>query len=390
MTEPRNAPRTSQRPAYPTPNAVPQAPRRRPSEERAAIAASSRTATQLALVAIVIAGIALGITLWRTLLPGASSCQTTVWDAQPAADGLPQGWTTRGTTFDVNRRTTQFASSDSADDTGTPNVLTTVTCFPEGAADAVARSQKAAREVGQDVSSRTDLSDGGFEATDASGTIFLEFRRGDVVVDSVASGGASATDIETIASAFDKALGGDGGTISSPEPLPSDDTGASAGASEDPNASTTPAAPELEKLLPTKVGSFDLVVDSALGDAVLQDDSGSRAIIAALKAEGKGPEALLLAQAYDTTEQPPAISIFAFKVAGMNVEKVREFVVDSWLAAGGTGITKTQVTLAGKEYTKIDRGDGGQVDYLRVKDDVVFVVTTSDATLAADAAAKLP
>jgi hypothetical protein len=392
MTEPRSPKRSPQSTAYPGPNTVPQAPRRRPSEERAAVAASARTATQLAVVAILIAGVALGLTLWRVLLPAAtSSCQTTVWDSQPAANELPQGWSVRGTTFDVNRRTTQFASSDSSADTGTPNVLSTVTCFADGSAsDVVSRAQKAARDVGQDVSVRTDLSDGGFEATDASGTIFLEFRRGDIIVDSVGSGGATATDIETVASAYDKALGGDGGAISSPEPVSSDDTGASPGASDDTGASSSPAAPELEKLLPTKVGTYDLVVDSALGDAVLQDDAGSRAIIAALKAEGKGPEALQLAQAYETSQTPPAISIFAFKVAGMDVAKVRQFVLDSWLAASGTGITKTQVSLAGKDYTKVDRGDGGQVDYVRVKDDVVFVVTTADATLAADAAGKLP
>ncbi|MFN8631454.1 MAG: hypothetical protein U0838_14405 [Chloroflexota bacterium] len=175
MTEPSDSPKRPSRSPYPAPGQVPQAPRRRPSEERAAIAASSRTATQLAVVAIIIAGVALGLTLWRTLLPSASSsCQTAAWDAQPAGNELPQGWNVQGTTFDINRRTTQFVSSIAGEDTGSPNVLGTVTCFPDGAADSVARSQAAAREAGQVVNTKNDLSDGGFEATDRIG---LDLRR---------------------------------------------------------------------------------------------------------------------------------------------------------------------------------------------------------------------
>ncbi|HEY5630142.1 MAG TPA: hypothetical protein VIR16_11580, partial [Candidatus Limnocylindrales bacterium] len=269
MTEPRRPSRNPMRQPqspYPSPNQVPQAPRRRPSEERAEVAASARTATQLAVLAIVIAGVALGLMIWRTVASTGSGCQSAVWSAQPDANRQPDQWTMKGTTFDTNRRSTTFVGPDTGDGTAAPNVLATVTCIPDGAAEAVSRAAAAARDIGQTVSTRSDLSDGGFEATDASGAIFLEFRRADILVDLIASQGATATDIETVASAYDRALGGDGGTISSPQPSASDFTGgASPGASGDTGLSHN--APELERLLPKKVGSMDLTIASELGGA---------------------------------------------------------------------------------------------------------------------------
>ncbi len=101
---------TDARPPSPTP--YPPAPRRRPSEERAAIAASTRTATQVAAIAIVLAVVALALTLWRVVQPGGSSCQTTAWDAAPAADQLPAQWAVKGVTFDINRKTTSLVGPD--------------------------------------------------------------------------------------------------------------------------------------------------------------------------------------------------------------------------------------------------------------------------------------
>ena len=389
MTEPTKPSRTP----YPNPGQVPASPRRRPSDERAAVAASSRTATRLAIVAIVVSAVALGLGVWRTVTTSTSGspCQNTAWSAQPAANELPDQWSVAGTTFDVNRRTTQFAGQDTGSGTGAPNVLATVTCFPDGAADAVSRAAAAAREIGQTVTDRGDLSDGGYLATDASGASFLEFRRGDILVDLAASGGATTADIETVASAYDKALGGDGGSVSSQAPGASGDLGlASPGASNDAGASASaPAAPELEKLLPTKVGTVDLTVDSQLGTDVLQDDQGSRAITAALRAAGKTPADLRLAQAYDANQTSP-LNLLAVQVDGMDITKVRQMVIDSWLAGSGAGVTQTPTTLSGKDWTKIDLGDGGNVDYVRTKDGVVFVITAPDAAQAAEAAAKLP
>jgi hypothetical protein len=340
------------------------------------------------VLAIVIAGIALGLTIWRAIAPAAASCQNAVWSAQPAGNELPDQWTVKGTTFDSNRRSTQFAGVDPGDGTSPPNVFATVTCFPEGAADAVARSQAAATDIGQVVTTKPDLSDGGFEATDASGAIFLEFRRGDIVVDLAASGGATATDIETIASAYDKALGGDGGSIATPEPSQSADTGASPGASDDTSAGLTHDAPELEKLLPTTIGGVPFTVDSALGSTVLTSDAGGRAATAALKAKGKSPDDLRYAESLDQT-QTVAVSALAISVNGLTAAETQVMLLD-WFQLSGAGVTHSEVTLSGKTWTKYDLGDELPLNYFRNSGTAVLVITTSDPALAEQAAAAMP
>ena len=384
MTEPH----PSSRSQYLSPDQVPKAPRRRPSEERAALASSTRTATRLAALAILIACIALGLTAWRLLAPTGSSCQNTVWSAVPAANELPDQWAPRGTTFDTNRRTTQFTGVDPGDGSGAPNVLATVTCFPEGAADAVSRAAAAARDFGQVVSAKDDLSDGGFEATDASGAIFIEFRRGDIVVDLAASGGANATDIETIASAYDKALGGDGGSIATPGPSASAGLGSASPGASGAGSASTHDAPELEKLLPSKVGGVTMTVDSALGSSVLTNDAGGRAATAALRAEGKTPADLKFAESYDQT-QTVDVSVVAMSVTGLDAAKVQTMVLD-WFQLSGTGVTHTDVQLGGKTWTKYDLGDEGPLSYVRVDGSAVIVITSSDQSTADQAASAMP
>ena len=118
-------------------------------------------------------------------------------------------------------------------------------------------------------------------------------------------------------------------------------------------------------------------------------DQGSRAIIAALRAQGKGPDALRLAEAYDAT-QATDLNMLVVKVDGMDVTKVKQLVLDSWLAASGAGVTQSTITLGGKQFTKVDLGDEGPIDYVRVNNGAVFVITTADASLAQQAAQLLP
>jgi hypothetical protein len=380
--------RPPSRSRLPLPDQVPQPPRRRPSEERAALASSTRTATQLSVLALVIAAVALGLTAWRLLAtPTAASCQNTVWSAAPADNQLPDQWAPHGTTFDTNRRTITFSGVDPGDGSGAPTVLATVSCFPDGASDAVSRAAAAARQYGQVVDTKNDLSDGGFESTDVSGAIFLEFRRGDIVVDLAAGAGATQTDIETIASAYDKALGGDGGSIATPEPSSSADLGAASPGASD-SAGLTHDAPELEKLLPTKIGDVAMTVDSALGSAVLSDDPGGRAATAALRAAGKTPDDLKFAESYDETSTLNA-SVIAMSVSGLDASKVQTMVLD-WFQLSGTGVVKSDVQLAGKTWTKYDLGDEGALSYLRTDGAAVIVITASDDTVAGQAAAAMP
>ncbi len=132
-----------------------------------------------------------------------------------------------------------------------------------------------------------------------------------------------------------------------------------------------------------------LTVDSASGSMILGEDQGSRAITAALRAAGKVPDDLKVAQAYDESGASE-LSIMAIGVDGLTPAKVLPLVLDSWLAASGPGVTRQQVTLAGKEFTRVDRGDQLAMDYVTTRGDAVIVITTADPAEAEAVAAALP
>ena len=195
--------------------------------------------------------------------------------------------------------------------------------------------------------------------------------------------------MDELASAFDKALGGDGGTITPPTSAPSDDlTGESLDPGEElPEESA--AAPELVASLPSQVGDIVLLTDSASGSTILADDQSSRAILAALREADRQPDDLKVAQSYDETGESD-LSILGVTVDGLPVEQTRQLVMDSWLAASGAGVTTDTITLAGKTFTRIDYGDGATKDYLLAEEPNVIVITTADPALAEAAAAALP
>jgi hypothetical protein len=84
------------------------------------------------------------------------------------------------------------------------------------------------------------------------------------------------------------------------------------------------------------------------------------------------------------------LSIFAFDVAGMKGPALQKIVLDTWLAATGSGVTSTQTTIGGRKVLKIDYGDGGSMSYVMTDGDVVLVVETADPKLAEQAVAALP
>ena len=103
---------------------------------------------------------------------------------------------------------------------------------------------------------------------------------------------------------------------------------------------------------------------------------------------------LQIAQAADPNAQVDPtnaldLDIFAFRVAGGNVTKLRGAVIDSWLSATAPGVKQTQVKLAGKTFSKIDYGDGGRLDYVFTGNDYVVVIETSDPDIATEAASKI-
>jgi hypothetical protein len=353
-----------------------------------------RLTRRIAWGALVLAVVAAGLAAWRFLTPAsAGDCQTAAWDVTPATGDLPAGWTISASQFDVNRKQMTLLGPAPQDDTSSQAVVyATITCYAEGAADSVTRSASAASAAGQAVTTRTDLGDQGFSATDdSSGAAFVQFRHGNVVVYLAASGDATSDEVDGVASAFDIAMGGTGAAA----PVGTPDTGnpsealPSEPASEAPIPSESAAAPELEAALPTKVGDVELTVESALGASILGDDQGSRAITAALRAEGRQPDDLRVAQAYDATGNSD-LSILAIQVQGMGMDKLKALVLDSWLAASGAGVKEDTITLGGRTVTRIDYGDQGTKNYLLVGDDMIRVIETADADVAAQAAAALP
>ncbi len=382
---------SASRPPRPEPGSAP--PRLRPSDERAQLAETSLTTRTIALVAVVAALVALGLAAWRFVAPAGSPCQETAWNTAPKTADLPAGWSISASQYDVDRKQMTVVGAEPADaNTSQAVVYATITCFPSGAADAVTRSADAATAAGQTVTARDDLGDQAFSATDPSNATFLQLRHGDVVVYLAASGDATPTEVDALASAFDKALGGDGGQVAVGTPDPgASETPSDAGASPSDAAeeSVSPAAPALEAAIPATIGDITLGVDSATGADVLGDDPGARAVTAALRDAGHEPADLLVAYASDETGGSD-LTITALSVDGMATKALRDLTLNAWLPASSAGVTRETATVGGREVTKIDYGDGGPLDYVLVSGDQAFIVSTGDASLAAEALKALP
>ena len=369
------------------------------------LAASGRTTRTIAVFALVIALVALGLGVWQTVgtLTKAASCQTAAWNVTPAADQMPADWSVRASTYDVGRRSISMTGPDPADSSTQPGMgLATITCFPEGGADSVNRSRAAAKAAGQAVTDRKDLGDQAWTSEDSSGSFFANIRRANVVAFLAFSGTVTQDEVDQIASAFDLALGGQGGSdVPGPADTQTPDGSDAAPSIEDsfpidsidPGASDipsdSPAAADLERLLPKKVGTVALTVQSALGPDLLGEDQGSRAILAALRQAHLTSAALRIAQAYDETGASD-ITILVVEVKGMPLDAMRQLVLDSWLAASGAGVITSEVTIGGHQFTRYDYGDEGTRDYVVSADGHVLVITTADTALAEQAAAALP
>jgi len=375
-----------------TPRPAPGGPGPRATDEQLRLEAAGRTPRRLAVAALVLAVAGVALAAWAAFAPGAAGCQADAWDTTPAAEDLPAGWSLASSQYDVARKSMSLLGSVPADENASQAVVyATVTCYEDDAADAVARSADAATAAGQTVTRRDDLGDQGFSAAEDSGATFLQFRHDRIVVYLAASGDATATEVDQLASAFDLALGGDGGAVTVGAPATAAPGASDAPATPGPSDDASPgaaAAPELEAALPSKVGDIVLTVDSATGSMMLGEDQLSRAIAAALRAAGRAPDDLGIAQAYDETAESD-LSVLAVAVDGMASDKIQAFVLETWLAATGAGITTDTVTLAGIEFTRVDYGDDGPMDYVTTKGDVAFVINTADPALAAEAAAAL-
>ena len=320
-------------------------PRLRPSDERAQLAETARTTRTIAMVAVVAALVALGLAAWRFVVPAGSSCQDTAWNTTPKAADLPAGWSISASQYDVDRKQMTVVGPTPADANSAQAVVyATITCFPSGAADAVTRSADAAKAAGQTVTARDDLGDQAFSATDPSNATFLQLRHGDVVVYLAASGDATPSEVDALASAFDKALGGDGGQVAVGTPDPGGRLGRAVGrrrvAVGRRRGDRQPGRADLEAAIPATVGDVALGVRSATGADVLGDDPGARAVAAALRAAGHQPEDLLVAYASDETAPRTSRSRPVGRRHGRKA--MRDLALNAWLPGSGAGVTRTE------------------------------------------------
>lgn len=174
--------------------------------------------------------------------------------------------------------------------------------------------------------------------------------------------------------------------IASTSPAPS--ASGSPGASSSPSPSPSQAAPELAAMMPTSVNGTAMTVDSAKDATKLGSGPAPRAIGAAAKEFGKTAADFEIAAAYDAAGST-TLQILGFRLPGVPPLKLQPVIMNAWLAADVPGVTKTTVVIGGRTATKVSYGDGGSDEYVVVYSDALFDIETSDATLAAKAAAAI-
>ena len=361
-----------------------------------------RTVLIVAVAALVLALVAVGLSAVAYLRPTTSSCEVAAWNSVPTASELPAGWKVTATDVYPDNQTTTITGPTPADGSAALTIYASVTCFGDHATDAIARSEQASEAAGRAVTAIDGIGDTAYAiAGDTSGASAIQFRRGSLLAYLASSGAVSQADLRQAGSAVDaairRALGNAGATaapVASAGALasgsPSGSPEPSGLASPQPSqAGASPAAPELEALMPTQVSGTALSVQSATGDQVLGTDAASKALTSALASFGKKPADLQLAQAYDPTSTLD-VTILGFRVPGLAVSKLEPAVLQTWLFAGATGVTTKQTTVSGVAATEVSYGGDTSVSYVVVRKDSVLVVQSGSAALAAAAIAALP
>jgi hypothetical protein len=156
-----------------------------------------------------------------------------------------------------------------------------------------------------------------------------------------------------------------------------------------PSVAPSPVDPALEAMFPKAVGSTTLTVESMSGTDGLGGDPGSRALIAALGSLGKTAADLEIADAFDESGSLN-VTVIAFKLPGVDVNKLEPVILQTWLSTTTPGVTKTPVTLSGVPTTKVSYGDEGANEYVFIRKDTVFIIETPDQTVATSVIAAMP
>jgi len=148
-----------------------------------------------------------------------------------------------------------------------------------------------------------------------------------------------------------------------------------------------PAAPELEALLPDRVGNVRLTKASTTGEEVFRGNAFGDEMSKFLATVGKEPGDLRFANAVDTSEAAK-LELGVWEVPGVAPADLREAIVTA-SRPNAPGLEVSPGTLGGKQVTKVVY-PGGSTLYLVDGAGVVFYVGSTDEALAAKALALLP
>ena len=366
--------------------------------------ALATAAPWLALGALVIAAAALALAFFGRG-GDLDACRRAAWAAVPSKDNLPTGWSLTSTDLNANGMTVSITGQAPPDGSSSaPIIYASVTCYGNVAETAIDGYRAAAKAANAKIIDRGQGGDAyDVDNSSATGSVTTLFRVGGLIGQVAVGGYVDPADLAKITGAVAAAMGDPAaaGTTSDQAvgiPGPSDSGAVEPTGSADLGSPEAPGVPELEAHLPTDIAGIALTVRSGSAADGLPGDPNSRALAAAMRGIGVKLDDLQLAQAGDprAQSQDPAeaaaaldLDIFAFRVAGGNVTKLRGAVIDTWLSATAPGVKQTQVKLAGKTFSKIDYGDGGRLDYVFTGNDYVVVIETSDPDIATEAASKI-
>ena len=310
----------------------------------------------------------------------------------PTANTLPVGWSMSASGFYSDGYGASFAGpAASASPPATAAVTLRVSCLGTDGHLALVRSRDGDIAAGGSEVPFAEIGDEAVATQDANGTsTSVYIRRGPLVASIAASSGVDPADLEQAAQAVDDAMVAAQGAagvgaevpVETLGPAESDVIPSDAGASDD-LASDIPEAhdaADLEALLPKTVAGATLTSQSTKGLNGLGDDSATQALVARLKSLGKSADDVEIAEAYDPNGAVDA-DIVAFRVKGLGSAALLDALTQSWLAAGASGVTTTQQTIAGRKVTVIDYGDGSSADYVWEQGDAVIDLVTSDPTV---------
>jgi hypothetical protein len=147
------------------------------------------------------------------------------------------------------------------------------------------------------------------------------------------------------------------------------------------------AAPDLEALLPGRIGGTKLEKGSATGAGVFGGDAFSGEMTSRLVAVGKAPADLRFANAQDAKGRLE-LEVGVFEVPGMSATDLSEAIVAS-SRPNAPGLVAEPSTLGGKTVTEVTY-PGGTKLYLYERGDRVFYIGTQNRNLAAKAITRLP